>query len=126
MLYKTICLQMIQERPEMYDQLLNTRNLLPTLEHYARELRTRHLAWKEELSQANPGSSEEQIASEAREFALREMEQILSLESPPDDHETQVFLDQAMAFISCPMPPELGRPASRFSTSIPLPPPPRT
>ena len=36
MQYKTICLQMIQDRPEMYDRLLSKRTLLPTLERFAR------------------------------------------------------------------------------------------
>ena len=36
MQYKTICLQMIQDRPEMYDRLLSQRTLLPTLDRFAR------------------------------------------------------------------------------------------
>ena len=69
MLYKTICLQMIQDRPEMYDRLLKHRTLLPTLERFARQLRSSHQAWKERLLRAKPGGSESQIASEALELA---------------------------------------------------------
>ena len=44
MQYKTICLRMIQDRPEMYDRLLSNRTLVPTLERFARELESSHLA----------------------------------------------------------------------------------
>ena len=59
--------------------------LLPTLEQLASELKTSHEAWKEQLSQARPGSSESQIASEALEIALKELEDCLPSASPPDD-----------------------------------------
>jgi hypothetical protein len=32
MQYKTICLRMIQDHPQVYDPLLSNRTLLPTLE----------------------------------------------------------------------------------------------
>ena len=104
MQYKTICLHMIQERPQMYDQLLSKRILLPTLERYAIQLRTSHQTWKELLSQAEPGSSESQIASEAMEIALKELEDSLPPASPPDEDET-LSLDGAMAFIRLHTPP---------------------
>lgn len=102
--YKHICLQMIQARPEMYDQLLSSRTLLPTLNSYAAQLRTSHLDWKELLTQARPGSSENQIASEALEIALKELEDSL----PPAlrrDEEEHLSLDAAMAFIRRHTPP---------------------
>ena len=101
--YKTICLQMIQDRPEMYDQLLRKRMLLPTLERYAVQLRTSHLEWKELLSQARPGS-ESQIASEAMEIALKELEDSLPAAIPPGENEV-LSLDAAMAFLNRPTPP---------------------
>jgi len=98
MQYKTICLQMIQERPQMYDQLLRKRTLLPTLERYAIQLRTSHQSWQDLLSQAKPGSSESQIASKALEMALKELEDSLPPAYPQDEDEP-LSLDAAMAFI---------------------------
>ena len=82
MQYKTIILELLQQRPEMHDQLRKSRKLLLTVERYARELKTSHEAWKENLSQARPGSDQSQIASEALEMALKEMEDRLPTESP--------------------------------------------
>ena len=72
--------------------------LLPTLETYAKELKTSHEAWKETLSQAKPGSDPSQIASEAMEMALKELEDRLPSASPQDESEA-LSLDEAMAFI---------------------------
>ena len=47
MQYKTIVLELLQQRPEMHDQLRRNRMLLPTLELYASELKTSHEAWKD-------------------------------------------------------------------------------
>ncbi len=98
MQYKTIVLQLLEQHPEIYDPLRRQRQLLPTMEHYARELRSLHLAWKETLAQARPGSEESQIASEALELALKELEDRLSNGSPRDGQEA-LSLDQAMAYV---------------------------
>ena len=87
MQYMTICLQMIQDRPGMYDQLLNNRTLLPTLERYAKDLKDRHEFWMEQLSQTRPGSSPSQIASEAGEIALKELEDSLPPVYPQDEED---------------------------------------
>ena len=105
MQYKTLCLQMIQEdRPEIYDQLLNKRILLPALDRYASQLRSSHQTWKELLLQARPGSSECQIASEALEIALKELEDSLQPVYPQSEDEP-LSLDAAMAFIRHRTPP---------------------
>ena len=101
MLYKTIILELLQQRPEMHEQLRKERKLLPTMEIYAHELKTSHEDWKEVLSQAKPGSDPSQISSEAMEMALKEMEDRLPPESATNDHET-LSLDGAMAFIRSP------------------------
>ncbi len=101
MQYKTIILELLQQRPEMHEQLRKERKLLPTLEIYAKELKESHEAWKEQLSQAKPGSDSNQIASEAMEMALKDMEDRLPPESPTDERET-LSLDQAMAFVHSP------------------------
>ena len=56
MQYKTIIYELLQQRPQMHEQLRKERKLLTTLELYARELKTSHEAWKEALDQQRPGS----------------------------------------------------------------------
>ena len=103
MLYKTIVLRLLEERPQIHAQLRQNRQLLPTLERLARELKTSHEACKEQLSQAKPGSDASQVASAALEMALKELEDSLPTESPPDEDESQT-LDAAMAFLRRPTP----------------------
>ena len=101
MQYKTIILELLQQRPQIHEQLRRERKLLTTVELYAKELKASHEAWKGQLSQARPGSAACQISSEAMEMALKEMEDRLPIEFPADDHET-LSLDKAMAFVSSP------------------------
>ena len=104
MQYKTIILELLQQRPQMHDQLRKNRKLLPAMEYYARELKTSHETWKENLSQAKPGSDPSQISSEALELALKELEDCMPTGSPPNDNEP-LSLDAAMAFIRRHTPP---------------------
>ena len=60
--YKTITLELLQDRPEIYDKLLLNRTLLSTLDAYAIELRESHLDWNEMLQQRNPNLHPQQIA----------------------------------------------------------------
>jgi hypothetical protein len=98
MQYKTMVLELLQQNPEFYQQLLSTRTLLSTLESHARQLRARHEAWKHSLSQAKPDSDASQIASEALEMALKELEDHLPSGLPPHESEA-LSLDAAMAFV---------------------------
>jgi hypothetical protein len=98
MQYKTIVLHILEQRPEIYDPLRRQRQVLPTMEHYAQELRSLHLAWKETLTQQRPDSDPSQIASEALELALKDLEDRLPSGSPLEGQEA-LSLDQAMAFI---------------------------
>jgi hypothetical protein len=98
MQYKTIVLQLLEENPEVYEQLRQQRQVSTTMEHFARELRTLHLAWKETLTQAIPDSDPNQIASEAMERALKDLQDLLPIGTPPDGQEA-LSLDEAMAFI---------------------------
>jgi hypothetical protein len=104
MQYKTIVLELLQQRPQLHDQLRKERRLLPALEFYAKGLKASHEAQKILLSQARPGSDPSQIASEALEIALKELEASLPSASPPDDEEP-LSLDEAMAFIRRHTPP---------------------
>jgi hypothetical protein len=95
MQYKTIVLELLRERAELHEQL---RQALPTLETLATELKASHDNWKETLAQAKPGSDASQIASEAREMALKDLEERLPSSPPPEDGEP-LSLDEAMAFV---------------------------
>ncbi len=95
--YKTIIHELLQQRPQMHDQLRKSWKLLSTLDLYAKELKTSHEAWKEVLSGAKPGSDPSQVASEALELALKDLEERLPSASPDDS--TPLSLDAAMAFI---------------------------
>lgn len=98
MQYKTIVLHLLEQRPEMHDQLRTSRTLLPTLNRMASELKSSHEAWKDRLLQARPDSGESQIAGEAMEIALKELEDSLPNESPQDEDEP-LSLDAAMGFL---------------------------
>jgi hypothetical protein len=98
MRYKTIIHELLQQRPQMHEQLRKERKLLTTMEIYAKELKTSHEGWKELLSQMRPGSDPSQVSSEALEIALKEMEDRLPSESPQNESEA-LFLDAAMLFL---------------------------
>ena len=98
--YKTIILELIQQRPEMHEQLRQERKLLTTMEMYARELKQSHEAITQQLRQASPESEPSQISSQAFEMALKEMEDRLPPASAMDDQE--LSLDAAMAHVRSP------------------------
>jgi hypothetical protein len=98
MQYKTMALELLRERTELHNQLRLTHRLLPTLETCSRELKASHERWMATLAKAKPDSQPNQIASEAMEMAVKELEDRLPSASPPGDGET-LSLDQAMAFV---------------------------
>ena len=71
------------------------------MELYAKELRNSHQAWKQLLTQIRPHSDRNQIASEALEMALKDLEDRLPSESPQNGNEAQI-LDAAMLFLRHP------------------------
>ena len=96
--YKSIIHDLLHQRPQMHDQLRKSRKLLPTLEQYARELKTSHEAWTHQLFRKNPDLSPLQIRSQALELATRELEEHLRSDSPPSA-EDDFSLDDAMTFL---------------------------
>lgn len=96
--YKTIVLELLQQQTELHELLRITRRLLPTLEFCAQQLKDRHEAWKETLSQAKPDSDPSQLNSQALELAIQEMEDHLHCLSPQDDGELPT-LENAMAYL---------------------------
>jgi hypothetical protein len=95
--YKTMILELLRQHPKTQEYLRKERKLLSTMERYAKELRDSHLAWKELLTPLRPGSDPSQISSEALEMALKEFQDRLPSDSPPDGSEG-LFLDAAMIF----------------------------
>ena len=98
MQYKTIVLQLLEQHPELYQQLRKRRQLLPALETYSEQLKAFHQDEMESLLQAMPGSDPIQIKSEALEIALKTFEDRLPISTHRDENETH-SLDQAMAFV---------------------------
>ncbi len=98
MQYKTIALELLRERTELYEQLRLTHKLLPMLEIWAAELKASHENWKQTLAEAKPGSEPNQLASEAMEMALKELEDRLP-PAVPGDEQAPLSLEKAMAFV---------------------------
>lgn len=98
MQYKTIVLELLQQRPEMHERLRKKQMLLSTLVLLATELKDCHEALKVTLSQRKPGSDPIQISSEAMEIAVKRLEDHLPSESQQSDNEA-LSLDAAMASI---------------------------
>jgi hypothetical protein len=103
--YKTLTLQMLRDNRPIYQQLKQTRTLPQTLDHYSRELKRSHTGWKDSLSESRPGSEPSQIAAEALELALQDLEEQLQSELPPDGSESQT-LDAAINYLRNPSQPE--------------------
>jgi hypothetical protein len=95
---KTIVLELLEQNPELHERLRRNRILLATLDSYATELATRHITWERQIAHAKPGTDQKQIASEALELALEELQGCLASASPPDENEP-LSLDDAMAYI---------------------------
>lgn len=98
MQYKTIIMEMLEQRPEPHEQLRQQRKLLTMTHQYAKELKASHEAIKEQLQKASPDSDPQQISSEAFEVALKELEERLLPATAADEHQ-ELSLDGAMAFI---------------------------
>jgi chromosome segregation ATPase len=103
MQYKTIVLEMLEQRTELFESLRQERKVRSTMESYALELKASHEAIMTELQKANPKLSQAQISSEAFELALKELEDRL----PPVSTMTaadDLSLEEAMAVIRNPLP----------------------
>jgi len=104
MLYKTIVLGLLEQCPEIHEQLRRKRQLLKTMERYAEELKFIHDEWKKELWRVKPESDESRIASEALELALVDLQNCLLHEFKAEENET-LPLDGASAFARRHTPP---------------------
>lgn len=91
MQYKTIVLELLTEQVALHEQLRQSRQLLPTMERLAIELRTSHLDWQDRLYTTNPDSTPEQRSSEALELALQELiDRLPSWSNPPEDQGSRL------------------------------------
>ena len=100
MRYKTIVLELLQDRyPALHEKLRQERTLLSTLDRLAIELKNAHVAWMNELRRTSPGCAFAQIANEALELAIDHLQGDLPPESPPEETDTPLSLDEAMAFV---------------------------
>ena len=103
--YKTIVLELVQDRPALHEQLRVNGTLMESMEQLAVAFRSCHLQRMKELAAARPGSDPSQLSSEAMELALNELEECLPPASPPDDGSKETLsLDHAMIFLQRHMP----------------------
>jgi hypothetical protein len=104
MLYKTIVLELLQARPEVHEKLRRQRMLLKAMEFYASELKDLHEAYKLDLAEMKPDIDESQIASQALEMALKELEGILPSDTSTEEAD-QPSLDDFMTYLRDRTPP---------------------
>ncbi len=102
--YKTITLELIQEQPELYEQLRSGKRLLPAIDAYSIDLKAGHEAWKEAIARQRPGSDPRQVAAEALEMAIHDLRDRLPSVSSKDEAEPTP--DPAKARPERPTPPE--------------------
>ncbi len=99
--YKSIVLELIQEQhPGLHEQLRSRKTLLAAVNRYAMDLKSLHDAQMAELRRKSPPLELGQIASQALEMALMDLQAALRSGSPASGSEAEIFsLDAAMASI---------------------------
>ncbi len=98
MLYKSISHDLLQQHPSLCELLQRNRMLLSAVESCAASLKARQEALRAELGTTNPEIDPSQIASEALEIAVKELEQRLQIAFLPAG-PGEPSLDEAMAFV---------------------------
>jgi hypothetical protein len=94
--YKTMVLDLLEDRPRLRERLQKERKLLLTVESVADSLKKRHEVWMRQLERSQPPSHPSQIASEALELALAELSDNLPPESTVN--EESFSLDDVILF----------------------------
>jgi hypothetical protein len=102
--YKTIALELIQDRPGLYERLRMTKRLLPSMEAYAEDLKSLHDGWKETLLKSRPHADPYRIAAEALEMAIQDLQDRLPCELPTDEAD-HLSLADAIRFVRTHTPP---------------------
>lgn len=104
-LYKTIVMEILQDRPNLHEQLRVRGTLLQSMEQLALALKACHQGWMIQLAETRPGGDPSQLSSEALELALQELQESLPPPSPPSGEEMEpLSLDAAMTFLQRHMP----------------------
>ncbi len=104
MQYKTIILELLQEYPEPYRRFQASRTLLLALDQYSLALKASHETWMDRIGRRRPGSDRSLVSGEALEFALQEIQDLLSTASEARGEEPP-SLDSVMAFLRRHTPP---------------------
>ena len=86
-------------------KLCSSGTLLPTLEGYARILKSRHQYWMDTLHETEPASHPRQIASAALTLAVGDLQETLSADSPPVEDGWEPSLDEAITYVRRRTPP---------------------
>lgn len=102
MQYKTIVLELIEQRPHLHEKLKRERKLLSTMETIARELKASHEEISRDLASEQPQTEASLISSQAMEMACKELEaRMPPAASTVDDQE--LSLDAAIGHIRNPL-----------------------
>lgn len=104
--YKTIVLHLLQDHPALHDRLCRSRTLLATVETMGAGLKACHQEWARQLTKSRPNSNPAQIASEAMELAMKDLQDSLPPTSLASDDPETFSLDAAMSFLHRHMPAE--------------------
>jgi hypothetical protein len=96
--YKTIALELLQENSALYEKLRSGKMLLTAMDAYAIDLKHAHEDWKERLGWSQPSSDPRQIAAEALELAIQEIQDRLPSELQAHAAEP-LSLDAAMSYV---------------------------
>ncbi|WP_437193947.1 hypothetical protein [Planctomicrobium sp. SH527] len=102
MQYKTIAMELIEQRPQMHEKLKRERKLLTTMETIARELKASHEEISRDLASEQPQMEASLISSQATEMAITEMQDRMPPVNPKGE-EDELSLDQIMASLSSPL-----------------------
>lgn len=97
MQYKTMVLELIENRPSLHQQLASNDSLLSTMNHLAEELRTSHLDHLMLLHQTESNAPSIPLKHEAMEIAIAEIEKALDMMTPTSGE--LLSIDEAIAFI---------------------------
>ena len=99
MQYKTIVMELLEQNPELHNQLKQHQKLLETINEMAFELKASREHMIAELAAQQPDVAYSVTCSQATEIAIAELQQRLA---PTSDHETNeaMSLDQIMASVT--------------------------
>jgi hypothetical protein len=98
MLYKTIVLELLKERPGLHEELRASRTLLANVNRHAACLKASHEVWIERLRTERPGSDRAGLSSEGLRLAISEWKESLPCE-PPQDGTEALSVGEVTAFI---------------------------